>query len=80
MTSPMAAEMVRRMVAEGPFEMLAAKSSVPDRELQALLIASQVMGVATLRSVLRVEPLASAPVGRLAAMIGPTVQRGWEVW
>jgi AcrR family transcriptional regulator len=74
MTSPMAAEMVRRMVAEGPFEMLAAKISVPDRELRAMCIASQMMGVAVLRDVLRVEPLASAAAGQLAAMIGPTVQ------
>lgn len=77
-SDPVAAEMVRRMLAEGPFALLARKIDLPDGELRAMLMASHLMGVALLRYVLRVEPLASAPLDQLAAMIGPVVQRYLE--
>ena len=37
-------------------------------------MASHVMGVALLRYVLGVEPLASAPAERVAGMVGPVIQ------
>lgn len=74
-TDPVAAEMVRRLLAEGPFALLARTIGTPDAELRAMLVASHVMGVALLRYILRVEPMASAPIDTLAAMVGPTVQR-----
>jgi len=43
--------------------------------LRVTLVASQLAGVAMLRYVLRVEPLASAPRETLVAALGPTVQR-----
>ncbi|MCW2713668.1 MAG: transcriptional regulator, TetR family [Frankiales bacterium] len=45
----------------------------PDR--RAALLASQLLGLAVVRYVLRVEPLASAPVEELAPLLGPTLQR-----
>lgn len=42
---------------------------------RAALLASQVVGLAVARYVLRLEPLASAPAGRLAPLVGPTLQR-----
>ena len=73
-TDPMAAEMVRRMLAEGPFALLAQRIGAPDAELRAMLMASHVMGLALLRYVLEVEPLASAPAERVAGMVGPVIQ------
>lgn len=72
-TDPVAAEMVRSMLASGPFALLAQRIGTPDAELRALLMASHVMGVALLRYVLEVEPLASAPVEQVARMVGPVI-------
>lgn len=72
-TDPVAAAMVQRMLAEGPFALLAQRIGTPDAELRALLMASHVMGVALLRYVLAVEPLASAPVEQVARMVGPVI-------
>jgi hypothetical protein len=44
-------------------------------ELRASLAASQLIGVAMLRYVVKVEPLASAVPADLAAWLGPTLQR-----
>jgi hypothetical protein len=74
-TDPLAADMVRKFLAEGPFMMLARAIGTPDAELRAMLIASHLMGVALLRYILRVEPMASASVDTLAAIAGPVVQR-----
>lgn len=47
----------------------------PDTELRATAVASQMLGLAFLRYVLRVEPLASATQDEVVALIAPTVQR-----
>ena len=46
-----------------------------DADLRATLVASQMMGLAMARYVVKVEPLASAPPGTVVAAIGPVVQR-----
>jgi hypothetical protein len=43
--------------------------------LRTSLVATQIAGLATVRYVLKVEPLASAPPEALVAAIGPNVQR-----
>ncbi|GAB1646065.1 TetR family transcriptional regulator [Krasilnikovia sp. MM14-A1259] len=43
--------------------------------MRAALVATQVAGLAAVRYVLKVEPVASAPAEELVAAIGPTVQR-----
>jgi AcrR family transcriptional regulator len=43
--------------------------------LRASLAASQLIGVAMLRYVVKVEPLASAPAAEVAEWVGPTLQR-----
>jgi AcrR family transcriptional regulator len=45
-----------------------------DRELRASLLVSQLIGMATLRYVLRVEPLCDAPVEQVAGWYGPVMQ------
>lgn len=47
----------------------------PDAELRADLVASQIAGMLMIRYVLRVQPIADAPVDDLVARIGPTLQR-----
>ncbi|RLV56134.1 TetR/AcrR family transcriptional regulator [Aeromicrobium phragmitis] len=46
----------------------------PDRDVRADLIASQVIGLATLRYVVAVEPLASAPVDDVVRWYAPAIQ------
>ena len=74
-TDPVAAEMVRRLLAEGPFVLLARAIGKPDAELRAVLVGSHVMGVALVRYIIGIEPMASAPKEKLVATVGPTVQR-----
>jgi len=45
-----------------------------DRELRATLIASQLIGMATLRYVARLEPLADAPIEDVVATYAPSMQ------
>ena len=54
--------------------MMARSIGTPDAELRAMLMASQVMGVALLRYVLEIEPLASAPAAQITQMVGPIIQ------
>lgn len=44
-------------------------------DLRAALLASQVVGLAVTRYVLRLEPVASASADQLAPLLGPTLQR-----
>ena len=46
-----------------------------ESELRVAAIASQIAGVAMLRYLMRIEPLASAPVEQLVQIYGPTIQR-----
>jgi AcrR family transcriptional regulator len=48
---------------------------IPDGPLRANLVASQILGLATARYILKLEPLASATTDQLVAAIGPTIQR-----
>ena len=45
-----------------------------DAELRALAVASHLVGMAVVRYVVRVEPLASAPVDDLVALVAPRLQ------
>lgn len=47
----------------------------PDQALRVSLVASHVVGVLVARHVLAVEPVASLDADRLAALVGPTLQR-----
>lgn len=54
---------------------IAAVIDSPDALLRAQFMASQLMGLALARYVLRLEPLASAPAETAAATVGATLQR-----
>jgi AcrR family transcriptional regulator len=48
---------------------------VTDPMTRGSLVASQILGLAVARYVMRVEPLASMPPDQVAALVGPTIQR-----
>jgi len=75
MTDPEAAAMVRRLVIEGTVLPLVAETGVTQSAMRATLVGSQLMGLALIRYVLCVEPLAGTPVETVVAAVGPTIQR-----
>ncbi len=50
----------------------------PDAELRAETAVAHMFGVAVARYVIRLEPMASADIDELVALIGPTVQRYFD--
>ena len=74
-TDPVAAAMLRRLLTEGPFLALATAIDRPDADLRAVLVGTQLIGLAMARYVVAMEPIASAPADELARAVGPTIQR-----
>ena len=81
MSSEQAAAMLRGFVSSALLGRMAAAVELPDRELRVSLAAAQMVGVAMLRYVVGVEPLASATHEELVELLTPTLQRylsgGW---
>lgn len=75
LTDERAARMLREFLLEALLVPLAEHVAPDQVRLRASLVGSQLVGLATLRFVLAVEPLASAPPTVLEASLGPTVQR-----
>lgn len=75
LTEEPAAAMLREFVSRELLVRVAAQLDVPDPRLRAELAASHMVGVAILRYVLQVEPLASAGTDELVGLIAPTLQR-----
>jgi AcrR family transcriptional regulator len=74
-TSKSAAALMRDFVSREVLARVAQALELDHPQARASLAASQLIGVAMLRYVVKVEPLASAPTAELAAWIGPTLQR-----
>jgi len=74
-TSEQAASLLRDFVTRALLARVAAALPGDDPELRVTLAASQMIGVAFLRYVVRVEPLASADLEDLVPMLGATVER-----
>jgi AcrR family transcriptional regulator len=68
-------ELMREFVERQIVPRLALAIGGRDSELRASAIASQMLGLAFARYVLRVEPLASAEPYEVVELIGPTIQR-----
>ena len=75
MTNEAAMGMMRDLLVREVFGPITETLGVPDAELRATLVGSQFIGLAMMRYIARIEPLASASVDELVAAIGPTVQR-----
>jgi AcrR family transcriptional regulator len=69
-----AARMLREFLTREIFGRVVAELGTSDADLRAGLAAAQMIGVAFLRYVIRLEPLASAPVEDLVARLAPTLQ------
>ena len=70
-----AADILRQFLATALLGRIAAVLEVQDAELRASLAISQLVGVAVLRYVVRIEPVASADVDDLVVLLAPTLQR-----
>ncbi|TQE15726.1 TetR/AcrR family transcriptional regulator [Streptomyces ipomoeae] len=69
-----AAAVFRRLVATQLLYRIARRLELPDAELRAELAAAQLVGVAMLRYVIKVEPLASADLEQIIRRVTPVVQ------
>jgi AcrR family transcriptional regulator len=75
LTHEAAAKVLRGFVLRRLLERLAGDLDVPDPKFRAELAASHMIGIAILRYVIKVEPLASADPEEIVAMVAPTLQR-----
>ncbi|MFD3842253.1 TetR family transcriptional regulator [Streptomyces sp. NPDC058642] len=69
-----AATVFRRLVATQLMRRIAGELDTPDAELRAELAAAQLVGIAMMRYVIRIEPVASADVELIIARVAPVVQ------
>jgi AcrR family transcriptional regulator len=74
-TSDDAAVLLREFVSREVLARVARTLEADDPRVRATLAASTLIGLAVLRYVVKLEPLASATVDDIAALLGPTVQR-----
>ncbi|WP_377269945.1 TetR family transcriptional regulator [Peterkaempfera sp. SMS 1(5)a] len=75
LTEDAAAAMLREFVSRELLLRIAAQLDVPEPHLRAELAASHMVGMAVLRYVLQVEPLASADPEELVGLVAPALQR-----
>ncbi|HYA51814.1 MAG TPA: TetR family transcriptional regulator [Streptosporangiaceae bacterium] len=75
LNSPEAARMMREFLARELFGRIAHSLGGEQADLRAGLVAAQMVGLAMARYVVRIEPLASAPVDDLMPWLAPTIQR-----
>lgn len=64
----------REFLLEGLKRRIAPLIGEPDAELRALAIASHLVGIAIVRYVVRMEPMASAEVDEIIELVGPRLQ------
>jgi AcrR family transcriptional regulator len=74
-TSESAAALMRDFVSREVLARVAQALELDQPQVRASLAASQLIGIAMLRYIVKVEPLASAPSAKIAIWIGPTLQR-----
>jgi len=75
LTHEAAAKVLRGFVLRRLLERVAGELDVPDPRFRAELAASHMVGIAILRYVIRVEPLASADPEEIIRIVAPTLQR-----
>ncbi|QKV90528.1 TetR/AcrR family transcriptional regulator [Streptomyces sp. NA02950] len=70
-----AAAIFRRMIVSQLMRRVAGELDAPDSELRVELAAAQLVGIAMLRYVIKIEPLASEDTERIIHRVVPVVQR-----
>jgi AcrR family transcriptional regulator len=73
--SDRAAAMLREFISREVLGRLAEALDLDQPQLRASLAASQLVGLAMIRYVVKLEPLASAPPGQVAKWVAPSIQR-----
>jgi AcrR family transcriptional regulator len=73
--SERAAAMLREFISREVLGRLAEALDLDEPQLRASLAGSQLVGLAMLRYVVKLEPLASAPPRKVAAWVAPSIQR-----
>jgi AcrR family transcriptional regulator len=68
------ATLVRQFIQGQLYRQMAAELSGPDAELRIDLAMAQLLGIAYLRHVLRVDPVASTPMEELIARVTPVIE------
>jgi AcrR family transcriptional regulator len=74
-TNEQGAAMLREFIRHAVLGRIAQALPVPDADLRAALVGSQIFGLLMARLVLRLEPIASMPVEHLVRAVAPTLQR-----
>jgi hypothetical protein len=69
------ANLVRQFIQGQVYSNIAAGLAEPDAELRIDLAMAQLLGIAYLRHILQVEPVASAPVEELINRVAPVISR-----
>ncbi len=69
-----AAAMFREFVTAALLTVIARLTSHPDAHLRASLIAAQLVGIAVLRHVIRVEPIAKASPDQIVPLVAPVIE------
>jgi AcrR family transcriptional regulator len=75
MTHERSATMLREFVTKAIIGRVTAALDVEQPQLRANLVASQLIGLAFTRYIIRIEPLASTPTEDVVTAVAPTVQR-----
>jgi AcrR family transcriptional regulator len=77
MSNEWTARLMREFVVTQILRRAVAGLGIDEKEapIRTALVATQIAGVAVVRYVLKVEPVASAPAEQLVAAVGPSVQR-----
>jgi len=70
-----AAAMLREFLTAQLLPVIAQRTGQPDAQLRASLIAAQLIGIAMLRHVLRVETLAKATRDDIVALVAPVIEQ-----
>jgi AcrR family transcriptional regulator len=70
-----AAATLREFLAAKLLPVIASMTGHRDAERRAALVAAQLIGIAMMRHVLRLEPLATATPDELAALVGPVIEQ-----
>jgi AcrR family transcriptional regulator len=70
-----AAAMLREFMAAELLPVIGQVTGHPDARLRASLVAAQLIGIATLRHVIRVEPLAKASPDEIVALVTPAIEQ-----
>ena len=70
-----AAAMLREFLTAELLPVIARLTGHPDAQLRASLVAAQLIGIATLRHVIRIEPLARAGPDEIVTLVTPAIER-----